>query len=93
MRVLIELGADIDKAPNIGATPLCIAAQDGHEAVVRVLIEAGADVNKARNDGETPLTISMTHIFNVAQGGHAGIVRMLKDAGAGDGRVYIDELD
>ena len=30
-----------------------IAAQNGHEAVVRALIEAGADVNKAMDDGAT----------------------------------------
>ena len=38
-----------------GVTPLFIAAEEGHEAVVRALIEAGADVNKATDDGETPL--------------------------------------
>ena len=30
-----------------GATPTYVAAQKGHEAVLRVLVEAGADVNKA----------------------------------------------
>ena len=32
-------------------TPLFMAAQKGHETVVRALIEAGADVNKADDDG------------------------------------------
>ena len=45
---LIELGADINKAQDNGATPLFMAAETGHEAVLRALIEAGADVNKAR---------------------------------------------
>ena len=35
--------------------PLYIAAEKGHEAVVRALIELGADVNKAKDDGATPL--------------------------------------
>ena len=47
MRALIEAGADVNKAMDDGATPLYVAAQEGHEAVVRALIEAGADVNKA----------------------------------------------
>ena len=40
-----------------------MAAQEGHEAVVRELIEAGADVNKAHTDGRTPL-------YQAAQEGH-----------------------
>ena len=55
MRALIELGADINKANDDGATPLYIATEKGHEAVVRALIEADADVNKANDDDETPL--------------------------------------
>ena len=49
------MGADINKANDDGATPLYIATEKGHEAVVRALIEADADVNKANDDDETPL--------------------------------------
>jgi ankyrin repeat protein len=56
-------------------TPLFVAAQKGHEPVVRALLEAGADINIARNDGATPLYIA-------AQKGHAAIVTMLRDSGA-----------
>ena len=38
MRALIELGADVNKAADNGGTPLFIAAEVGHEAVVRALI-------------------------------------------------------
>ena len=65
-----------------GATPLYIAAHEGHEAILRALIEAGAAVNKARDDGTTPLSVSMTPVSNVARGGHAVIVQILRDAGA-----------
>ena len=42
MRALIEAGADINKARDISATPLFVAAQKGHEAVVQILKDAGA---------------------------------------------------
>ncbi len=67
------MGADVNKAMDDGATPLLIAAQDGHEAIVRALIELGADVNKATDNGVTPL-------FFAAQNGHTAIVQILRDA-------------
>jgi ankyrin repeat protein len=39
VRALIELGADVNKAADNGGTPLFIAAEVGHEAVVRALIK------------------------------------------------------
>jgi ankyrin repeat protein len=67
------LGADVNKARDDGVTMLYIAAQQGHEAVVRTLMEAGADVNKATDNGWTPLAIA-------AQQGHTAIVQILRDA-------------
>ena len=40
-------GDVIMKAGTSGTTPLYIAAQEGHDMVVRALIEAGADVGVA----------------------------------------------
>jgi ankyrin repeat protein len=45
------VGAHVNKATDDGVTPLFIAAQNGHEAVVRALIELGADVNMAADGG------------------------------------------
>ena len=50
---------------------LFMAAEKGHEAVVRALIEADADVNKASNDGVTPLVIAAGR----PRGGGAGANR------------------
>jgi ankyrin repeat protein len=57
---------------------LYVAAQFGHEAVVRALIRSGAHVNKATHDGATPLRIS-------AEDGHLEVVRALIEAGADRG--------
>jgi ankyrin repeat protein len=34
-----------------GRTPLCRAAQDGHDKIMEVLVKAGADVNAANKVG------------------------------------------
>jgi hypothetical protein len=44
-----------------------MAAQEGHEAVMRALIEVGADVNKAMDDGRSPLSISMAPTANIVE--------------------------
>ena len=51
----MEAVADVSQVGSNGAMPLCKAAQEGQEAVVRALMEAGVDVNQAKNDGATPL--------------------------------------
>jgi ankyrin repeat protein len=40
---LVQQGADKNKANNNGATPLYVAAEEGHLAVVLFLVEQGAD--------------------------------------------------
>ena len=73
MRALMELGADVNQARDDGVTALYIAAQLGHETVVRATIEAGADVNQATDNEWTPLSIA-------AWKGHTAIVQILNDA-------------
>ena len=86
VRVLLEGGADVDKArTDNGATPLYMAAENGHEAVVRLLVERGADVDKARTDsGATPLHIA-------AQNGHEAVVRVLVEGGADVDKARTDD--
>jgi ankyrin repeat protein len=72
-----ELGADVNRAEYTGCTPLFIAAQNGHESLVRCMVkEFGADINQANKDGCTPL-------FIAAQKGNESVVRcIVKECGA-----------
>ena len=63
------------KHGNNGATPLWIAAQEGHLDVVQHLVEVGAHKDQATNYGATPLCIA-------AQEGHLDVVRHLVEVGA-----------
>ena len=65
VQLLIENGADVNKADNEGMTPLMAAVKFGKEKgnktsidekkMIKYLIEHGADVNKADNEGKLPL--------------------------------------
>mmetsp|Transcript_220 Transcript_220/g.273 ORF Transcript_220/g.273 Transcript_220/m.273 type:complete len:85 (-) Transcript_220:90-344(-) len=65
-----------------GATPLYIAAQQGHVEVVRLLIEAGVDPN-------IPLTTTVraTPVLTAHEHGHHEVVELLKQAGGNDDKV------
>jgi ankyrin repeat protein len=51
IRVLYELGADVNKCTSGGASPVCIAAEEGHAECIRVLHDLGAAVNHCDIDG------------------------------------------
>ena len=53
VRILIDRGADINKARDDGATPLFIASAMGHVDVMSVLLERGADIDKDSDSGAT----------------------------------------
>jgi ankyrin repeat protein len=55
MRLLVELGADINVKAEGGWTALHLAADGRHEVVVRLLVELGADVNVKDEYGQTAL--------------------------------------
>lgn len=66
---VLEGRADPNLANGSGCAPLMLAAQAGHEQLVRLLLNHDADVNAA--DGE------YTPLMAAAQVGHAKVVRLL----------------
>jgi hypothetical protein len=74
---LLRAGAEVDALSDEedGWTPLLMAAQSGHGAVVLALLEAGADSETTLDERYTPLVIA-------AQSGHEAVVLALLRAGA-----------
>ncbi len=80
--LLLQAGADKDKAFGNGRTPLYIASQKGQKDIVELLLRAGADKDKAQKDGATPL-------FIASQMGHNDIVELLRRAGADENKALL----
>ena len=75
--MLVEKGADKDKARNDGASPLYIAALNGRLGVVQLLVELGVDKDKAMNGGWMPLHAA-------AEQGHLEVVGHLLEHETGE---------
>ena len=78
VQLLLDLGAEPNKADILGWNPLYVAAQQGHGDVVQLLIDKGAEPNKAcegTTNGWTPLHRAAytgnTHTVNVLLNGGA----------------------
>ena len=70
IRVLGELGADVNIPDEVGATPVYVDAQNGHYEAIRSLFKLGVHLNTPTNDGSTP-------VFMAAQKGHYEAIRGL----------------
>ena len=71
-RLLLDKGAEVDRAGKYDQTPLYAACQEGHVDVARLLLDKGADVNRTTKGGQTPLSIAQ--IFN-----NSSIVALLEE--------------
>ena len=73
---LLGKGAPVKNWEYQGATPLMIAAAEGHLEVVKRLVEAEVDVNFEHENG------SGTALIVAATNGHAAVVKFLLESGA-----------
>ena len=55
IQLLIQGGADPNKASRNGQTPLHWAAAEGHKDVIPILLKGGANPNKTDSTGRAPL--------------------------------------
>jgi len=74
-RLLIDRGADKEKATNNGNTPLHLACYDGNLEVARLMLDCGADKDAADEDGFTPL-------HDACEEGRLEIIKLLLQRGA-----------
>ncbi len=82
-RLLLDNGAEVDRATENGRTPLYIACQNGRVDAVRQLLNKGAVVDRAKANGVTPLWIA-------CQEGRVDAARLLLDKGAAVNRARED---
>jgi len=73
--MLLDKGADVNKADIDGRTPLYRSCYNGNLELARLLLDKGADVNKPNDDGSTPLIVSCIN-------GNLELARLLLDKGA-----------
>lgn len=71
---LLRYSDVVDPKDTTGRTPLCCAAENGHEAVVKLLVDSGAAVDSVDEDGSTPL-------LRAVEKGHEAVVKLLLDKG------------
>ena len=81
VQLLLDNGANQEKADHRGSTPLQLAAKAGHKGVVQLLLNNGADPNRANIMGTTALheAAGVHKKYNEA---HKDIVKLLLDNGA-----------
>ena len=82
VKLLCELGADIEKPNTYGETPLYMAAEFFHPKTVKLLIDKGADINAKNDMGRTPLASVLMVCRGIYIAQTAEIASMLLDAGA-----------
>ncbi|KAH8774528.1 ankyrin repeat protein, partial [Diaporthe sp. PMI_573] len=81
--LILHHQADIQATTSSGETPLHVAAENGHTAVVEALLKNGADIQSTTHGSETAL-------HTAAKTGHYEVVETLLKHGA---KVTVKDRD
>ena len=86
VKLLVEMGADVNEANAEGQTPMHAAAYTGADAIIQFLVDQGAEVDPRSRARETPWSmaqgISPDPGHAALYAGHEGIADLLLDLGA-----------
>jgi ankyrin repeat protein len=86
VRLLLEMGAEVDAITFYDMTALHFAVMQGHGEVVSMLLSSGADISKRDNEGFTALMLATWD-------NHLGVVQLLLQHMQGRGLDEQDSMD
>lgn len=89
VKMLLDLGTDVNTSCPLGWTSLHLAAKEGHANIVRLVLQRGANASaKATLHEDPPGTMKhLTPLMLAAQNGHTEIAKLILDGG---GKVTIN---
>ena len=83
VELLASNGANLSHSCQQGATPLCVAAQEGHIKTCQILIKLGANPHQPDKCGRTPIRVA-------EKAEHKELAKILSQTPPG--RVVIEKL-
>ncbi len=86
IRVLKELGSDVNMPKTNGLTPVYTAAAYGHADVIKILAGLGAEVNTLDKKGKTPVNRAVDNR-------HTEVAKLLKIVNHLDNNISIDTIE
>jgi ankyrin repeat protein len=94
VRLLVDLGADVNATNRVGQTALHAAAYLGADRIVRFLVAHHANLNAQDQQGQTPFRVAQAHLNVSAQGvtHNRETAQLLRELGA-DTRLGVDGED
>jgi len=99
VELLLEAGADVNKASSYGCTPLVYGVGQGHLEVIRVLLEYGADLSIAAQTGQhkghtaQSLAPAGSDIAELLQRAREGKLPLRHDATATGAPLVVEQTD